>query len=81
MSGTVNGSGSSQASRLAQAFMQQYYPEWWSCFGKEGRQSVSAASYLNGTKFSWQKGGSVSDGESLQWMTADQVLNYIKANQ
>lgn len=81
MSGTVNGSGSSQASKLAQAFMQQYYPEWWSCFGKEGRQSVSTVNYLNGTKFSWQKGGSVSDGESLQWMTADQVLDYIKANQ
>lgn len=34
--------------------MQQYYPEWWDCFGKEGRQSVKASTYLYGTKFSWR---------------------------
>ena len=80
MSGTVNGSCPSEASKLAQAFMKQYYPDWWSYFGKEGRQSVNAAQYLNGTKFSWQNSGSVYDSEQLRAKTAEQILDYIKRN-
>ena len=78
MSGTVNGSGSSQASRLAQTFMQQYYPEWWNCFGKEGRQSVKASTYLYGTKFSWQNPGAVYDSQGMKGKSAEQVLDYIR---
>lgn len=78
MSGTVNGSSSSQASRLAQSFMQQYYPDWWTYFGKEGRQVVNAKVYLYGTKLTWQNAGAVYDSQGLQWKSADQMVEYIK---
>lgn len=78
MSGTVNGSSSSQASRLAQSFMQQYYPDWWTYFGKEGRQAVNAKVYLYGTKLTWQNAGAVYDSQGLQWKSADQMVEYIK---
>jgi len=78
MSGTVNGSSSSLASKLAQEFMKQYYPEWWDCFGKEGRQSVNAGQYLNRTKFSWKISGSVSDTDRLRSKMAEDILDYIK---
>lgn len=80
MSGTVNGSGSSQASRLAQTFMKEHYPEWWDCFGKEGRQAVSASVYLNGTKLTWKNAGAVYDPEGVQRMSADQVVDYMEKN-
>ena len=80
MSGTVKGGSSSLASRLAQEFMQEYYPDWCSCFGKEGRQSVNASDYLYGTKFSWQNAGAVYDAQGLKGKTAEQILNYIKVN-
>ena len=78
MSGTVNGGSSSQASRLAQSFMQQYYPDWWTYFGKEGRQAVNAKVYLYGTKLTWQNAGAVYDSQGLQWKSADQMVEYIK---
>ncbi len=80
MSGTVNESGSSQASRLAQTFMKEHYPEWWDCFGKEGRQAVSASVYLNGTKLTWKNAGAVYDPEGVQRMSADQVVDYMEKN-
>ena len=58
--------------------MQQYYPEWWDCFGKEGRQSVKASTYLYGTKFSWQNPGAVYDLQGLKGKSAEQVLDYIR---
>ena len=58
--------------------MQQYYPEWWDCFGKEGRQSVKASTYLYGTKFSWQNPGAVYDSQGLKGKSAEQVLDYIR---
>ena len=80
MSGTVNGSSSSQASRLAQTFMKEHYLEWWDCFGKEGRQAVSASVYLNGTKLTWKNAGAVYDPEGVQRMSADQVVDYMEKN-
>ena len=80
MSGTVNGSSSSQASRLAQSFMQQYYPDWWTYFGKEGRQVVNAKVYLYGTKLTWKNAGAVYDPEGVQRMSADQVVDYMEKN-
>lgn len=77
VSGTVNGGSSSQASRLAQSFMQQNYPAWWASFGGEGRQSVSASSYLNGRKFSWTVNGQVGDSAGMQNKSPEQVLNYL----
>ena len=78
VSGTVNGGSSSQASRLAQSFMQQNYPEWWASFGGEGRQSVSASSYLNGQKFSWTVNSQVGDSAGIQAKSPEQVLNYLR---
>ena len=78
MSGTVNGGSSSQASGLAQSFMQQYYPDWWTYFGKEGRQAVNAKVYLYGTKLTWQNAGAVYDSQGLQWKSAGQMVEYIK---
>ncbi len=77
VSGTVNGGSSSQASRLAQSFMQQNYPAWWASFGGEGRQSVSASAYLNGRKFSWTVNGQVGDSAGMQNKSPEQVLNYL----
>lgn len=78
VSGTVNGGSSSQASRLAQSFMQQNYPTWWASFGGEGRQKVSASSYLNGRKFSWTVNGRVGDSAGIQSKSPEQVLNYLR---
>lgn len=78
MSGTVKGNGSSQASKLATQFMQQYYTDWWKYFGKEGKQSVSAERYLYGTKFSWKNAGAVYDSQNLKAKSADQILDYIR---
>ena len=64
--------------RLAQSFMQQYYPDWWTYFGKEGRQVVNAKVYLYGTKLTWQNAGAVYDSQGLQWKSADQMVEYIK---
>ncbi|WP_289301441.1 N-acetylmuramoyl-L-alanine amidase family protein [Sporofaciens musculi] len=78
VSGTVTGSGSSVASRLAQQYMQQYYPNWWRAFGNENRQKVNANSYLTGTKFSWQLNGSVRDSTGILNKTGEQILEYLK---
>ncbi len=78
VSGTVNGGSSSQASRLAKSFMQQNYPTWWASFGGEGKQSVSASSYLNGRKFSWTANGQVGDSAGIQSKSPEQILNYLK---
>lgn len=78
VSGTVNGAGSSQASRLAQAFMQQNYPQWWTSFGGEGRQRVSASIYLNGTKFTWSESALVGDSENIRAKSVEEVLKYLK---
>lgn len=78
VSGTVNGGSSSQASRLAQSFMQQNYPTWWASFGGEGRQSVSASSYLNGKKFSWTVNSQVGDSAGIQSKSPEQVLDYLR---
>ncbi len=78
VSGTVIGGRSSEASRLASSFMQQNYPQWWASFGGEGRQSVDASKYLNGTRFSWAVGGQVSDSGQMQGKRANEVLGYLK---
>lgn len=78
VSGTVTGGGSSEASRLASSFMQQNYPQWWASFGGEGRQSVDASKYLNGTKFSWTVNSTVGDSERIQGKRANEVLGYLK---
>ncbi len=78
VSGTVTGSGSSVASRLAQQYMQQYYPGWWRSFGNENRQKVNAKYFLTGAKFSWQPNGSVSDSIGIRSKTGEQVLEYLK---
>ena len=78
VSGTVTGGGSSEASRLASSFMQQNYPQWWASFGGEGRQSVDASKYLNGTKFSWTVNSTVGDSERIQGKRANAVLGYLK---
>lgn len=78
VSGTVSGNGSSQASRLAQSYMQQHYPQWWASFGGEGRQRVNASTYLNGTKFSWTVNNLVGDSENIQMKSAEEVLNYLR---
>lgn len=78
MGGTVNGSSSSLASKLAQSFMQQYYPDWWEYFGREGRQGVNAGTYLYGTKFSWQNHGAIYDSRSLKSKSAEQIMDYIQ---
>lgn len=80
VSGTVNGNGSSQASRLAQSFMQQHYPQWWASFGSEGKQRVSASRYLNGTKFSWSMNNLVGDSENIRMKSANEVINYLSGN-
>jgi|LGVF01.2.fsa_nt_gb hypothetical protein len=43
-SGTTNGSAQSQATQLAKAYMNRYYPEWYSKFSEVTRQ---ANLYLN----------------------------------
>lgn len=78
VSGTVNGGTSSQASTLAQTYMQHNYPQWWASFGNEGKQSVNASVYLNGRKFSWSINDQIGDVEGLQAKSADEVLRYLK---
>ena len=78
MSGTVSGTESSEAARLAEEFMKNQYPEWWEVFGKENRQQVNAAQYLNGAKFSWQMSGTFKDTKGMQKKTADEVVRYLK---
>lgn len=77
VSGTVSGGRSSEASRLASSFMQQNYPQWWASFGGEGRQSVDASKYLNGTKFSWTVNSMVGDSEGIQSKRANEILNCL----
>lgn len=77
VSGTVSGGRSSEASRLASSFMQQNYPQWWASFGGEGRQSVDASKYLNGTKFSWTVNSMVGDSEGIQSKRANEILNSL----
>lgn len=74
----LTSSSHGQASRLAQAFMQQHYPQWWVSFGGEGRQRVSASTYLNGTKFSWSVNNLAGDSENIQMKSAEEVLNYLR---
>lgn len=74
VSGTVSNGRDSKASQLAKEFMRENYPEWWQAFGSENRQSLSVSKYLNGTRFAWNVGGTVSDITGIRGKSGEEVL-------